>query len=219
MMTEDQLIIIDPEGRRIDTPTPANRHLQPTSEITMHLEVYKQRADVQAVVHAHPPHAIALSIADMSLAECMLPEAIFFLGIVQTTPYATPSSPENAAAIRQVIRNHDAIVLQRHGSLTTGSGPLDAFFKTETLEQVARVTYMLKLLGAGGPLAADQVEKLMAQRRAKGVDLPGEAEEFCRYCGVCHPQHEGCARPPANSPEALVELITQQVLQKLGQNS
>ena len=218
MMHEDQLVIIDLDGRRIDSPTAANRSLYPTSEITMHLEVYKQRPDVDSVVHAHPPHAIALSIADMSLAECMLPEAIFFLGIVETTPYATPSSAENAAAIREVIRNHDAIVLQRHGSLTTGNSPLDAFFKTETLEQVARVTYMLKTLGRGGPLAPDQVAKLMEQRRAKGVDLPGEAEAFCRYCGVCHPEAENCPNQPVAAGEDLIELITQQVLNQLAQN-
>ena len=121
LMTSDQLITIDMAGRKVGLDTPANKDLKPTSEITMHLEAYKQRPDVLSVVHAHPPHAIALSIVGISLADCMLPEAIVFLGLTPTTPYATPSSEENARAIREVIAGHDALVLQRHGSLTVGS--------------------------------------------------------------------------------------------------
>jgi len=218
MMSEEQLIVIDMQGRRADSPTDANRHLRPTSEIAMHLEVYRRRPDAGAVVHAHPPHAIALSIAGVSLTDCMLPEAIVFLGLIQTTPYATPSSPENAAAIRRLIANHDAILLQRHGSLVVGADPLDAFFKTETLEQIARVTFMLQLLGRGDPLPPEQVQKLLAQREALGYARPGEAEEFCAVCGVCHPAGQSCP-PPASPPdEELVSLITRRVMEALAQN-
>ncbi|MEM7030012.1 MAG: class II aldolase/adducin family protein [Chloroflexota bacterium] len=222
MMTEDQLIIIDMAGNRVDQPTEANRHLRPTSEITMHLEAYKQRADIGGVVHAHPPHAIALSIADISLAECMLPEAILFLGIIQTTPYATPSSPENADAIRNVIGNHDGILLQRHGSLTVGNDPLDAFFKTETLEQISRITYMMRNLGAGDPLPPYQVEKLMAIRQSLGLAHPGEEAEFCEVCGVCHPQLDTAPETnqiqSASLPEdELVHLIAEQVINSLAE--
>ena len=221
MMTEDQLIIIDMAGNRVDQPTPANKHLRPTSEITMHLEAYKQRPDIGGVVHAHPPHAIALSIANISLAECMLPEAIIFLGIIQTTPYATPSSPENAAAIRNVIGNHDGIVLQRHGSLTVGNDPLDAFFKTETLEQISRITYMMQSLGEGEPIPPHQVEKLMSLRESLGLAHPGEEAEFCEVCGVCHPQLSPPqptlknVNPTVMPEDELVHLISQQVIDKL----
>ena len=95
-MTVDQLIVIDMDGRKIGPGTEANNQLKPTSETAMHLEAYRQRTDVMAVVHAHPPHTIALSIAGISLADCMLPEAIVFLGLTPMTPYATPSSEENA---------------------------------------------------------------------------------------------------------------------------
>jgi len=229
MMTADQLIIIDMAGHRVDQPTAANQHLRPTSEITMHLEAYKRRPDIGGVVHAHPPHAIALSIANISLAECMLPEAIIFLGIIQTTPYATPSSPENAAAIRHVIGDHDGLILQRHGSLTVGTDPLDAFFKTETLEQISRITYMLKNLGAGEPLPPHQVEKLMALRRSLGLAHPGEEGEFCEVCGVCHPFSQATHGPTNGhqpneeiplqfqSEDDLVALIARQVVNRLSQ--
>ncbi len=168
LMSPDQLITIDLAGGKVGLGAAANQSLKPTSETAMHLEVYRQRPDVLAVVHAHPPYAIALSIAGISLAEAMLPEAILFLGFTPTMPYSTPSSEENALAIREAIKEHDAIFLQRHGSLTTGRCPLEAFYRTETLEQLARITYFLHQLGGGPPLPAFQVEKLLQIRQNLG---------------------------------------------------
>ena len=101
MMRPDQLIIIDLDGRKVGPGTSTNRALQPSSETATHLEVYKQRPDVISVVHAHPPYAIALSIAGISLADCMLPEAIVFLGLTPTTPYSTPASEETNSLPRR----------------------------------------------------------------------------------------------------------------------
>jgi L-fuculose-phosphate aldolase len=217
LMTPDQLITIDLAGRKVGPETAANKELKPTSEITMHLEAFKQRPDVQAVVHAHPPHAIALSIVGISLADCMLPEAIVFLGLTPTTPYATPSSEENARAIREVITGHDALVLQRHGSLTVGSSPLNAFYRTETLEQIARITYMLNQLGGGQPLPPAQVEKLIQTRHQWGLARAADSADFCDKCGVCHVEGEH-TRPPisANGFQAdLVHIIAERVMREL----
>jgi L-fuculose-phosphate aldolase len=224
LMTPEQLITVDLAGRKVGPDTPVTKALKPTSEITMHLEAYKQRPDVQAVVHAHPPHAVALSIVGISLADCMLPEAIVFLGLTPTTPYATPSSEENARAIRQVITGHDAILLQRHGSLTVGNTPLNAYYRTETLEQIARITYMLNQLGGGQPLPPHQVEKLIQNRREWGLARSADEVDFCEKCGVCHV--EGAHSPtPTGSPDGaspfngstsdLVRLITERVICEL----
>ena len=227
LMTSDQLITIDLSGQKVGPQTVTNQDLKPSSETAMHLEAYRQRSDVQAVVHAHPPHAIALSIANISLADCMLPEAIVFLGLTPTTPYATPSSEENAQAIRTVITGHDALILQRHGSLTVGNSPLNAFYRTETLEQIARITYMLNQIGGGQPLPPHQVEKLIQTRRSLGLARLGDDIEFCDLCGVCHP--DGQHRPTEtqasfeagqsslNQPlEAdLIRIITERVMQEL----
>jgi len=140
----------------------------------MHLEAFRQRPDIQAVVHAHPPTTVALSIAGVPLSDCLLPEVIVFLGIIPTTAYATPSSNENVTAIRQLICNHDALVLQRHGSLTVGDSPMQAFMRLETVEQNARIAFMLKQLGVSHPLPADEVTKLLRQRQEMGLSRPGE---------------------------------------------
>lgn len=173
-----QLLIVDDGGRRVGISTEANRHLRPTSELPMHLEAYRQRPNIGAVVHAHPPTAVALSIAEIPLDTYLLPEVIVFLGLIPTAPYATPSSPENADAIRDLIRQHDALMLERHGSLTVGETPMQAFMRLETLEQQARMTFMLAQLGVERPLEPAQVRKLLALREAMGLLRPDEMDAF-----------------------------------------
>jgi len=217
MMTPDQLIVVDMEGRKVGPGTTANRDLRPTSEVFMHLEAYRRRPDVGGVVHAHPPITVALSIAGVSLADCMLPEVIVTLGLVPTTEYATPASEENVLAIRDLIAHHDGIILQRHGTLTVGRNPWEAYLRLESLEQLARITLVLQQLGRGDPLPPEQVEKLLAQRQKMGFSRPGEAEEFCEICGVCHLDGQHIRPVPQSSPEAdLVRSITQAVLRELG---
>jgi L-fuculose-phosphate aldolase len=185
-LSSDEILTVDDSGRRLGPKSGAHRRLKPTSELPMHLEAYRQRADIGAVVHAHPPITIALSIAGVPMADCLLPEAILFLGIIPTTEYATPSSLENAHAIRDLIRRHDGLVLQRHGSLTVGSDPMHAFMRLETMEQNARIALMLAQLGVRNPLAPAEVKKLLRLRQQLGLSHPGEEAEFCDICGVCH---------------------------------
>ncbi len=186
LLTPDELLIVDLDGQIAGPRLGAARHLRPTSELPMHLEAYRLRPAIGAVVHAHPPISIALSIAGIPMTDCLLPEVIVFLGIVPTTAYATPSSEENVAAIRAFLPVHDAIVLQRHGTLTVGQTPMQAFMRLETVEQNARIGYMLAQLGVHNPLSPAEVEKLLAQRRAMGLAHPGEEVAFCEHCGVCH---------------------------------
>ncbi|MDX1615803.1 MAG: class II aldolase/adducin family protein [Candidatus Promineifilaceae bacterium] len=192
-----QLLVVDEDGQRVGPITSASRHLKPTSELPMHLEVYRQRPDVAAVVHAHPPTTITLSIAGIPLADCMLPEVIVLLGLIPTTAYATPSSEENVAAIRHLIGRHDALCLQRHGSLTVGDDPLQAFIRLEIVEKNAQIAFRLAQLGIHNPLPEEEVRKLLKMREEMGLSRPGEAAEFCAVCGVCHPgdEHQPLLRP------------------------
>ncbi len=186
MLEPGQMLVVDLEGRLVGPRRARTSGLRPTSELPMHLEAFRQRPDVRAVIHAHPPIAVALSIAGIPMNECLLPEVIVFLGLVPTTPYATPASEENSRAIRQLIRSHDAIILQRHGSLTVGDSLLQAFMRLETVEQNARIGFMLAQLGVTNPLPPAEVEKLLAQRRQMGLMRPHEPAQFCTVCGVCH---------------------------------
>lgn len=183
-LTIDDLLIVDMDGRVV---VPAgNPALKPTSELPMHLEAYRQRPDIGAVVHCHPPLSIALSIADIPLSTYLLPEVTVMLGTIPTTQFAMPSTAENSSAIRELIRHHDGIVLRRHGALTVGPSPMAAFMQMETLEQQARITFMLAQLGVSNPMSRDIVDRLLVMRDGMGLNPLGSTREFCEACGVYH---------------------------------
>ncbi len=181
----EQLIITDLEGHKVGPSTNATHNLQPTSELIMHLESYRQRPDVKGVVHAHPPTAIALTIAGVSLRTCVIPEAIVVLGVVPTAAYSTPSSAENGNVVRALIPEHDAIMLSYHGSLTVGPDVWQAYLKLETLEHTATILHRAAQLGPIAPLPPEQVAKLLETRRQLGYWRTGDEERFCEACGTC----------------------------------
>jgi L-fuculose-phosphate aldolase len=181
MMTPDELIIIDMEGKRAEPVTPGTEHLRPTSEALMHLECYRQRADVFGVVHAHPQAAVALTIAGYDFRQCLIPEMVVILGMVPTAPYSTPASAENRDAISGLIQEHDVIMLAHHGSLTVAGTVWDAYLKLETLEHGASILFKVEQLG--GPKQSipwHQMEKLIATREQLGLLRPGDRERMQR---------------------------------------
>jgi L-fuculose-phosphate aldolase len=185
LVTAEELIVVDWEAKPVGPRYGAAAELLPSSEMLTHLEAYRLRPDVQAVVHAHPPTAVALSIAGISLARCLLPEVVLAFGLIPTTEYATPSSARGAEVIREVLPRYDAIILQRHGSLTVGESALDAYLKVEKLEATAEITRILVSLGQDHPLPPEEVARLVAWREAQGLVKPGQAEDLCRACGLC----------------------------------
>ena len=144
----EDLLVITPEGEVVEA-APGRK---PTSEQPMHLEVYRLRPDVNAVLHAHPPYAVALTVAGFALRNDFLPETRMALGDIPTTAFALPSSPQNAAVIRELIPGHDALMLRQHGSLTVGRTLEEALINLERLEHTARVQYLAQTLGRIVPL-------------------------------------------------------------------
>jgi L-fuculose-phosphate aldolase len=188
-MTPDQLIIVNMDGEKVGTPTRANLDLHPTSEILMHLECYRQRPDVNGVVHAHPPTAVALTVAGISLQRALLAEVVILLGLVPTAPYATPCGAEDRDSIRELIVDHDAVMLSHHGSLTVGPDVWTAYLRLEVLEHFAEVVFKAEQLGGARPLSQQNVEDLLAIRRRNGFGLPQDETLFHQYyeaVGVRH---------------------------------
>lgn len=153
-MEADQMIIVDLRGQVLEGEG------RPTSEIRMHLLAYELRPDVGAVVHAHLPYATACTLAGIDLSEPVLPEVVITLGGIPTAPYATPGSAEVPEAVREFLREYDAILLSRHGAMTVGRDVMDAYNKMEKLEHTARVVLAARLQGPLPPLPAAEVEKL-----------------------------------------------------------
>jgi L-fuculose-phosphate aldolase len=185
LIQPDQLVMIGPDGTRLSGQTDAARSLQPDDELGLHLECYGQRPELLGIVHAHPPIAVALTMAGVSLRTCLVPEAVVILGVVPTTPYALPNSPELAHAIRVLISQHDAILLAAHGSLTVGADVWQAYLRLETLEHTATIVHHARQLGPLSPLSPAQVAELLHLRRKLGYWREGDDELFCEACGVC----------------------------------
>jgi L-fuculose-phosphate aldolase len=137
---------------------------QASSELGMHLAVYRLRPDAGAVVHAHPPVATGFACAGRGLTEPLLPEAVVHLGPVPIVPYATPGSLELEAEIEQAAGEHQGFLLANHGAVTLGATIEEATDRMETLEHLARITFVANLLGGYTPLSPKQLaplEKLM----------------------------------------------------------
>jgi L-fuculose-phosphate aldolase len=132
----------------------------PSSELPMHLEIYRQRPDVDAIIHAHPPVATAFTIAGESLAQPVIPEVVSMYGKIPTATYATPATEESAMVIRDLIHDHDLILLDHHGAVAVGRSVEDAFLKLEKLEHTASTLLAAKQLGEIKPLSAAQLQKL-----------------------------------------------------------
>lgn len=133
---------------------------KPSSELPMHLEIYRQRPEVNAIIHAHPPFATALTLIGCTLADPILPEVVMMFGKIPTAPYATPSTRESAESIRHLIKDHDAVLLDHHGAVTYDRTLEEAFYKIEKLEHAAKTILAAKSLGTPQILNQDQLNKL-----------------------------------------------------------
>ncbi|MBI4828269.1 MAG: class II aldolase/adducin family protein [Nitrospinae bacterium] len=179
-MDERDLIVVDMEGNLIRGTR------QPSSEILLHLTCYCERPDIQSVVHAHPTMCVAFSMAGITLAKCLLPEVVFTLGAIPTANYAPPSTQEVADSIRCHVKEHDAIILERHGSLTVGKDVFAAYNTLERMEHVAEMTYYARQIGEVRPLEPRQIEELQRIGEAHGwARKKVTVNERCNNCNAC----------------------------------
>jgi L-fuculose-phosphate aldolase len=162
MMSPDDLVVTDYQGRKL-----AGRR-EPSSELLMHILIYRRRPDVNAVCHAHPPIATAHAAAGLPLNKALLSEMVIGLGCVPVAQYATPGSHELSDALEPYVQDYDAILMANHGVVTCGPDLLRAFFRMETVEHFAQVSLVSQLLGKQVLLSGHDVEKLFAVRAQYG---------------------------------------------------
>jgi L-fuculose-phosphate aldolase len=165
-MTPDMMCITDLEGRKLQGDR------DPSSEMLMHLEVYRQRPDAQAVVHAHPPTATGFAVAGIPLDRAVLAEVLTTLGSIPIAEYATPSTRELPEAVRKYIKAHDGMLLANHGALTVGADLYGAYYKMETIEHFAKISLVARLLGRENLLSREEVMRLQELRGSYGIQAP-----------------------------------------------
>ncbi|HTV05512.1 MAG TPA: class II aldolase/adducin family protein [Acidobacteriaceae bacterium] len=158
LLRPSDMVIVDLEGRQHS----GTRNV--TSEIGMHLAVYRARPDVNAVVHAHPPIATAFASCGLALDAPLCAEIVMTLGKIPLAPYATTGTDEVASSLQPFLRDHDAVLLANHGLVTYGKDLLDAFMKTEVCEHFAQVCLTTRQLGCAKPLEPEALNKLAVAR-------------------------------------------------------
>lgn len=197
-LSDDDLVVVDRRGRRVRGSG------RPTSEMAMHLACYDERPDIRAVVHAHPPISVGFTIAGVSLARCVLPEVVLTLGVVPTVEYETTGTERLATRVGTYIREHDAILMDRHGAVCVGRNLLEAFSRLETIEHTALITKTARDLGGLRELPPEEAVKLRAMglkryggppEAVKRADEPGaDLPPACLSCSGCaHPEPHGIA--------------------------
>lgn len=152
------LVVVDLEGNHIS----GRRNV--TSEIGMHLQIYRMRQDVQAIVHAHPPTATGFAAAGLALTEPLVCEVVMGLGCIPLARYGTPGTSELAQTLEPYIPSYDAILMSNHGVVAYGDTLEHAYMKMETVEHFAQIALVTHLLGRQQPLQQVEIDKLLNAR-------------------------------------------------------
>jgi L-fuculose-phosphate aldolase len=165
-MTPDMMVVVDFDGKKVSGEREAS------TELPMHLEVYRNRPDVNAVVHAHPPLATGFAVAGIPLTRAVLAEVITTLGSIPIAAYGTPSTAELPEAVRKYIKAHDGLLLANHGAVTCGPDVMAAYYKMETIEHFAKISLVARMLGGENLISRGEVERLQGLRAFYGIPAP-----------------------------------------------
>jgi len=172
----DDLCVVDMEGNQIAG------HRKRTSEIKLHLAIMKERPEVKAVVHCHPPHATAFGIAREPIPQCVLPEVEIFLGDVPITKYATPGGEEFASTILPFVKKTNIIILANHGTVSFGETVERAYWWTEILDSYCRMLMLARSLGRVNYFSEPEAKALLDLKQKWGYQDPRSDLKNCDIC-------------------------------------
>lgn len=214
-MTPNMICKVDMSGNVISTD---GKHT-PSSEVKMHIRIYEERPDVNAVVHAHPMYGTAHAIAGIPLTKQIMPESTLFLGEVPIAKYGLPSTAEISESLEPFLQTHDTVLLENHGALAWGTDLMGAYFKLESLEFYAQLSFTAQMLGGARELPTNEVQRLVDLRRE--MNLPGRHPclESDTACGLkpAPKTAEPKSATGEKSMEALIAEITKKVMEKINQ--
>jgi L-fuculose-phosphate aldolase len=176
-MKPEELAIIDGEGKQISGP------LKRSSEALLHLTIYKERPDVNGVLHCHPPHTCAFAVAQEPIPKCVLPEVEVFLGEVPIARYETPGTQQFADTVVPFLHDSNIIVLANHGTVAFAADVMKAYFNTEILDAYCRILLLARQLGPINYLGERHVAELLEFKRRLGIDDPRLHMQDCDLCG------------------------------------
>jgi len=154
----EELLIVDPDGQKLQGDGNVS------SELAMHLLIYRMRPDVRGIVHAHPPTATGFAAAGIALDQPLISEVVLTIGEVPLAPYACPGTQDLPESLRPFVPKHNAILMANHGVVTYGDDVEQAFMHMETVEHFAKIALVARTLGQAKSIAPEEVRKLEAIR-------------------------------------------------------
>lgn len=210
-MTEDMLVLMDLDGHVLKGT------MKPSTEMKMHLRVYRDNPSVNAVVHAHPPAATSFAIAGRPLNRAILTEAVLGIGEIPLAPYAMPGTEEVPDSIAPFVNTHNGCLLANHGALTWGRDAMEAWMRMESVEYYALVSlYTEGLIGSANELTCAQVDRLIERRTNSGILTGGRP--ICHNCGAdgvpacmaCGTKEAAAVAAHAEKGKEILGLVTEQ---------
>jgi L-fuculose-phosphate aldolase len=235
-MKPDDLCVVDMEGNQL------SGRRKRTSEILLHLAIMKERPEVKAVVHCHPPHATAFGIAREPIPQCVLPEVEIFLGEVPIARYDTPGSQNFADTILPFVHKANIMILANHGTVSLGETLERAYWWTEVLDAYCRMLILARSLGQINYFSEPEARELLSLKERWGIKDPRNEMRNCDICGndafraswtgcgvqqqAFSPPHYHCADGQSGTAsrlsgaatleqEALIQAITSRVMEAL----
>jgi L-fuculose-phosphate aldolase len=221
-MTPAEMCLVDLDGKQLAGTR------KRTSEAMTHFGIMKRQPAAKSCVHAHPPHATAFAIANVSIPYCLIPEAEVFLGKIGVAKYQTPGTPANADEVGEVGKNHQAVLMENHGVICWGKDVEDAYWKMENIDSYCRTIWIATGLGGGlHRFTGAQAKELINLRQKLGMPDPRANWKECELCDsadfrpgvVCAApakSEDAASEPPDPQVEAIVAKITEQILKQLG---
>lgn len=161
----DILVKVNLEGEILE----AKEGYRPSTEVKMHLRIYRELPEIHGVVHAHPPFATAFAIKGETLDKMMMPESVIAMGDIPLAPYGTPSTEEVPDSIMPFLGKKSAVLLESHGALSWGKDVMAAYMNMERLEYTAKLTFLTRMIKGERELPADRIEELVALRSFYGM--------------------------------------------------
>jgi L-fuculose-phosphate aldolase len=166
LLQPGELCVVDPSGQQISGPHPR------TSELSLHLVIYRERSDVHAVVHAHPPHATAFAVTGTPIPNGILAEVEVFLGVVPTVNYLLPGTTAFAESVAPYLDRTNTLLLANHGTVAFGPNLDRAWGQTEILDAYCKILVLARNLGPATHFTSTQMQELFALKRRIGLDDP-----------------------------------------------
>ncbi len=208
-LKSEDIVTLDMSGKQI------GGERKPTSETALHLEIYKNRPDIKAVIHAHPPHATAFAVVKRPIPQCVLPEVEIFLGEIPIVEYATPGTQEFAESVKPFLKDFTVFLLANHGALSIGKDLIDAYYKMEIVEEYCQVLLYTRQLDGYTQISEEKLSELLEIKKRLGIPDRRTKSGGNISCAIPAPVPEAKPASAEIDPNT-IESIVREVLREKG---